>query len=203
MTSQGPAFSYPAPSSSGRGLKGWGEKSAQNIVQAIQKSKKAPLSRLLNALGIRHVGEVTAQLLAQHFHDLKALCTAMESEFLVVEGIGEQVALSVYQYFHDPLNQEMLDRLLSLGLCIEPPELKGEAPPLAGAVIVFTGSLVGLSRAQAKARVKELGGQVASAISKKVTLLVAGENSGSKLEKAGEAGITIIDEKDFRRLVSL
>ncbi len=185
------------------GLEGWGEKSAQNIVQAIQKSKKTPLSRFLNALGIRHVGEVTAQLLAQHFHDLKAIRTATESEFLVVEGIGEQVALSVYQYFHDPLNQEMLDRFLSLGLCIEQPALKGEAALLAGAMVVFTGSLVGLSRAQAKARVKELGGQVASAISKKVTLLVAGENPGSKLEKAREAGITIIGEEDFRRLVSL
>lgn len=185
------------------GLEGWGEKSAQNIVQAIRKSKKTPLSRFLNALGIRHVGEVTAQLLAQHFHDLKALHTATESDFLVVEGIGEQVALSVYQYFHDLLNQEMLDRLLSLGLSIEQPALKDEAAPLAGAVVVFTGTLPGLSRAQAKARVKELGGQVASAISKKVTLLVAGENPGSKLEKARETGITIIGEKDFRRLVSL
>jgi len=180
-------------------LEGWGEKSADNALRAIARAKDTSLSRLVGALGIRYVGEVTAELLAGHFKFLDRLITASKDDFLEVEGIGEQVAASLTDYFSDPSTRKMLTRLLELGLVIREPDI--DARPLNGEVFLFTGSLRGMSRNEAKQRVKEMGGQVVSGISRRVTRLVAGEKSGSKLKKAEEMGIQIVDEQQFMKLV--
>ncbi|MDG4475321.1 NAD-dependent DNA ligase LigA [Thiovibrio frasassiensis] len=183
-------------------LEGWGDKSAENAVRAIQQSRTPTLAKFLAALGIRHVGEVTAQLLARHFGSLARLMRAGEADFLHIEGIGEQVATSLVDYFQDQAVLEMLSRLEGLGVHVqeEKPAAEGEAA-LAGSVFLFTGSLAHLSRHEAKARIKELGGQVASSISRKVTHVVLGESPGSKLTKARELGLTVISEDEFLRLI--
>nr|MDA8163573.1 NAD-dependent DNA ligase LigA [Desulfobacteraceae bacterium] len=182
-------------------LEGWGEKSAQNAIAAIERSKKSTLARFLGALGIRHVGEVTAQLLASRFGSLARLTEATEEELLEVEGIGPQVAMSLCQYFRDPEVRAMHARLEELGLELAAPAAGGGLP-LSGAVFLFTGGLASFSRDEAKARVKERGGEVAAAISKKVTHVVAGDKPGSKLRKAQEMGIPILSEGEFRRLLT-
>jgi DNA ligase (NAD+) len=182
-------------------LEGWGEKSAQNAIAAIKKSKNATLTRFLTALGIRYVGEVTAQLLASRFGSLKRLAAASEEEFLEVEGIGPQVATSLHQYFQDPEVQAMHARLKDLGLELAVPAAEANLP-LSGAVFLFTGGLSSFSRDEAKARVKERGGAVAGTISKKVTHVVVGDKPGSKLRKAQEMGLNILSEEEFRQLLS-
>jgi len=181
------------------GLAGWGEKSADNALASIERAKHTSFSRLLGALGIRYVGEVTAELLARHFKSLNGLLAASKEELLAVEGIGEQAAASLVDYFSDPSTRAMLDQLLELGLVIQPPEIGTQ--PLDGEVFLFTGSLRTMSRNEAKQLVKEMGGQVVSAISKRVTRLVAGEKGGSKLKKAADLGIPIIEEQEFLQLV--
>ncbi|MGV1100650.1 NAD-dependent DNA ligase LigA [Thiovibrio sp. JS02] len=182
-------------------LPGWGAKSAENAVRAIEASKRPSLARLIAALGIRHVGEVTAQLLEQRFGDLSALSLARENDFLEIEGIGAQGAASLVDYFQDPAVQEMLTELASLGVRGQEPSPSESSGPLAGSLFLFTGGLAGLSRDEAKARVKALGGQVASTINRKVTHVVLGENPGSKLTKARELGLTVVTEEEFLRLI--
>jgi DNA ligase (NAD+) len=182
-------------------LPGWGEKSARNALQAIDKSRKTTLARFLSALGIRHVGEVTAQLLSRRFGSLERLTAATEEEFLEVESIGPQVATSLRQYFQDPAVKAMHDRLQELGLTFSTPAAAREQP-LSGAVFLFTGGLSSFSRDEAKARVKEQGGEVVSAISGKVTHVVTGDKPGSKLRKAQEMGLKVISEEEFKQLIS-
>ena len=183
-------------------LDGWGDKSAENAVRAIEASKTPTLAKFLAALGIRHVGEVTAQLLARHFASLARLLLAGEADFLHIGGIGEQVATSLVDYFQDPTVQEMLARLEALGVQVQEKKQDAEAAGAqAGSVFLFTGALAHLSRHEAKARIKELGGQVASGISRKVTHVVLGDNPGSKLTKARELGLTVITEDEFLRLI--
>jgi DNA ligase (NAD+) len=182
-------------------LPGWGEKSARKAVDAVARSKTVPLSRFLAALGIRHVGEVTAQLLASRFGTLERLATATEEEFLEIESIGPQVASSLRQYFQDPDVKVMHRRILDLGLTFSAPAA-GREQPLAGMVFLFTGSLASFSRDEAKARVKERGGEVVSAIGKKVTHVVIGDNPGSKLRKAQELGLKIISEEEFKVMLA-
>ncbi|MBU3937187.1 MAG: NAD-dependent DNA ligase LigA, partial [Proteobacteria bacterium] len=183
-------------------LDGWGYKSAENAVRAIQGSRNPTLAKFLAALGIRHVGEVTAQLLARHFTSLDRLVPAGEADFLQIEGIGAQMATSLVDYFQDPAVLEMLDRLKALGISIQEEKQGAEAGGgLAGSVFLFTGGLTRLSRHEAKARIKELGGQVATGISRKVTHVVLGDSPGSKLSKARELGLTVITEDEFLRLI--
>jgi DNA ligase (NAD+) len=183
-------------------LDGWGDKSAENALQAIEASKTPTLAKFLAALGIRHVGEVTAQLLARHFASLARLVPAGEEDFLQIEGIGEQVATSLVDYFQDPAVREMLSRLEALGVRVQEENRDAEdGGALAGSVFLFTGALARLSRHEAKARIKELGGQVASGISRKVTHVVLGESPGSKLTKARELGLAVITEDEFLRLI--
>ncbi len=181
------------------GLEGWGDKSADNVLQAVEHAKHTSLSRFLGALGIRYVGEVTAELLARHFKTLDAVMAAGREDLLEVEGIGEQAAASLIDYFSDPSTRQMLDRLLELGLDIRPPE--NGTSPLDGEVFLFTGSLQSMSRNEAKQLVKELGGQVVSGISQRVTRLIAGKKGGSKLKKAAALGIPILTEEEFLHLV--
>ncbi len=182
-------------------LEGWGAKSAENAIAAISKSKQTTLAKFLAAIGIRHVGEVTAALLEQRFGTLAALQAASEADFLEVEGIGEQVADSLFRFFTDDTVRAVLTRLVELGLAFTPPRQVAAGLPLAGRVFLFTGTLSACSRSEAKAMVKTRGGQVASAMNKKVTDLVCGEAAGSKLKQAEELGIRILGEAEFQELV--
>ena len=181
-------------------LERFAEKSAQNLLDAIEASKKTTLSRFIYALGIRHVGEVTAQLLANHFRSVEKLAKATEKDLEAIEGIGPEVATSIVSWFRDKKNMELLRRLLNAG--IEFTDLKEEKKerPLEGKTFLFTGALSSMTRSEAGDRVKSLGGKVASAVSRKVDYVVVGENPGSKYQKAKELGLKIIDENEFLKL---
>lgn len=181
------------------GKEGWGKKSAENLVAAVQKTKKTPLARLLAALGIRYVGEVTAELVADHFGSLEAVMKAVKNDFLAVEGIGDQAADSLVDYFSDESTRNMIDQLFAAGLVILPPA-EGQQP-LSGRVFLFTGTLHSMGRSEAKQMVKEMGAQVVSALSNRVTDLVAGEKAGSKLDKAREREISVVSEEEFLAII--
>jgi len=156
----------------------------------------------LSALGIRYVGEEVAALLDEHYSgSLENLMQAGEAELLEIEGIGPQTASSIRDYFHDPDLRNMLSKLMEFGLTIVSSIKNGNESPFAGYVFLFTGSLEAMSRDEAKVRVKEQGGKVASQISQKVTHVVAGDKPGSKLKKARELGVNILTEKDFTELL--
>jgi DNA ligase (NAD+) len=181
-------------------LERFAEKSAGNLVEAINKSKDVSLARCLYALGIRYVGEATAQLLAQHFHSLDKLQEAGEEDLLQVEGVGPQVAGSIQEYFQDSRNLKILAELKDLGLEPRPPE----PPPqtaLAGKTFVFTGGLERFSREEAKAQVTARGGKVSSSVSAKTDYVVAGADPGSKLAKARGLGVNILNEDQFEELL--
>ncbi len=182
-------------------LERFAEKSAANLVSAIQKSKTAPLHRFIYALGIRYVGEATAQLLAQHFESLERLAQAGEEELLQIEGIGPQVAGSIRDFFRQEKNQRLLKELAELGVKPLPPEKPGTAPALAGKTFVFTGALERFSREEAKALVTARGGRVSSSVSAKTDYVVAGAEPGSKLARARELGVTVLDEQAFLELL--
>ncbi len=184
-------------------LEGWGETSANNVITAIAAGKTPPLSRFLSALGIRHVGEGVATLLERHFHSLEKIEAATLEDLLEIEGIGLQIAESILAFFEKLENRAMLHQLLSLGLRIAAPEplFNAADAPLSGLVFLFTGTLSFASRDEAKARVKGLGGAVASTLNQKVTHLVVGDKPGSKAKKAVEMGITIVKEREFEELL--
>ncbi len=183
-------------------LDGWGEKSAEKLLAAVERAKSTTLAKLLAALGIRHVGETTAELLAARFGGLQPLMQAGEELLLAVDGIGGQTAAALREYFADPNNRSLINRLLETGLSVQAAEKKADGGPLAGMVFLFTGTLASMSRAEAEERVRQLGGAAASSISKKVTHLVAGEKAGSKLKKAAELNLVILDEQQFVRLAA-
>jgi DNA ligase (NAD+) len=181
-------------------LERFAEKSAQNIVNAIQGSKNPPFWRLINALGIRYVGEATAQILAQNFQSLEALMNAGEDELKAVEGVGEQVAASIREYFDTPRNQVIIRQLREAGVKEREPEPRA-AGPLVDKTFVFTGGLPRLSREEAKALVTARGGKVSSSVSAKTDYVVAGADPGSKYAKAVELGVAILDEAAFEELI--
>ena len=186
-----------------RDLEGWGEKSAEKAVKAIEAGKTTTLSRFLSALGIRYIGEISASLLEQRFGSLARIMQASAAEFLDVEGVGDQMAESLSSYFQDPSVQAMLRELGELGVRFEEPAADSSEKPLANMVFLFTGSLEKFSRSEAKARVKDLGGQVASSLSRKVTHVVCGNKPGSKRAKAQELGLMILDEGGFHNLLQM
>ncbi|NOQ46886.1 MAG: NAD-dependent DNA ligase LigA [Desulfobulbaceae bacterium] len=181
------------------GLDGWGEKSARNLIEGVEKAKNTNLARFLGALGIRYVGEVTAALLARHFSTLEDVMSAEKEDLLEIEGIGHQAAASLVDYFTDSSTRQMIGKLLERGLTVLPPETVEQ--PLDGLVFLFTGSLTGISRNEAKQLVKDMGARVVSGISGRVTDLVAGDKAGSKLKKAEQLGINIVREEQFLQLV--
>ncbi|MBU0675144.1 MAG: NAD-dependent DNA ligase LigA [Proteobacteria bacterium] len=182
-------------------LPGWGEKSASKALNALHKCKQTTLTRLISALGIRHIGEVTAQLLEDRFLTLDRLMAASADELAEIEGIGPQAGRSLTEYFANQGYQEMIAQLQASGVTIRPSKPSGALLPLVGKVFLFTGTLTSLSRSEAKARVKELGGQVASGISRKVTHLICGEKPGSKVDQAHHLGLAILSEDDFKMIV--
>ncbi|KQV46280.1 aromatic ring-opening dioxygenase LigA [Pelomonas sp. Root1217] len=179
------------------------EKSAQNIVDALEKSKTPTLARFLFSLGIRQVGETTAKELARHFGTLDKLMNASVEQLLEVPDVGPIVAASIHTFFAQPHNREVVEQLLAAG--VQPKESAGEADdrprPLLGKTLVLTGTLPTLSRDEAQALIEEAGGKVSGSVSKKTTYVIAGEEAGSKLEKARSLGVPVLDEAGLRALL--
>jgi len=177
------------------------DKSAQNIIDAIEKSKTKPLSKFLYALGIRHVGETTAEDLARHFPRLDDLFHLSEEDLMEIEGIGPEVAASVIQFFRDKKNKESIELLKKAGVKVIEPKIK-EKGKLTGKTFLFTGTLKTFGREEARNLVESLGGMTASSVSKKVDYVVVGEDPGSKSEKTKELGIKTLTEEEFKKIVS-
>jgi DNA ligase (NAD+) len=176
------------------------DKSAQNIIDAIEKSKIKPLSKFLYALGIRNAGETTAEDLARHFQRLDNFFHLSEEDLMEVQGIGPEVAASVHQFFWDKKNRESIDRLKKAGVKVIEPKAK-EKGKLAGKTFVFTGALKTFGRDEARTLVESLGATTASTVSKKVDFVVVGEDPGSKFVKAKELGIKTLTEDEFKKIV--
>jgi DNA ligase (NAD+) len=170
-------------------------KSAQNLLDALQKSKQTTLPRFLFGLGIRHVGESTAKALARHFGKLDAIMAASEAQLLEVADIGPIVAKSLRTFFDQPHNREVVEQLRACGISWPEGEPAVRAPtPLSGKTFVLTGTLPTLDREAAKAMIEAAGGKVAGSVSKKTSYVVAGAEAGSKLDKAHELGLAVLDE---------
>ena len=178
------------------GLERMAQKSAQNLVAALEKSKKRPLARFLNGLGIRHIGERMAEILAQRYRGLDALMDATEEDLLAMDEVGPEAAASLRAFFAREDVKKVIARLRESGVDPRPVE-RVAGGPLAGEVVVFTGTLTELTRDAAKARATSAGASVGSSVTRKTTLVVAGEKAGSKLKKATELGIRILSEDEF------
>jgi DNA ligase (NAD+) len=182
-------------------LERMGEKSASNLLEAINESRSRPLWRLLNGLGIPHVGVTSARDLAQRFHTLDALAAASEENLLAIHSIGEVMAAAIFKWFKNPDNLLLIESLRVSGLNFgESDEVTQQSDNrLANTTWVLTGTL-SISREEASEMIRNLGGKVTGSVSKKTTHLLAGEEAGSKLDKARELGIAILDEVEFRKL---
>lgn len=181
-------------------LEGWGEKKTDNLLHAIEASKQQPLERLLVALGIPHVGDTVARVLARHFGDLGSLRAASEEEIAVIEGVGPVIAQAVRQFFDNPRTAEQVDRLVAAGVRTDT-DRPDVAPVLQGRTLVLTGSLAGFTRDEAKEAIEDRGGRVTSSVSKNTDAVVAGDNAGSKADRAVELGVPVIDEDGLVRLL--
>jgi DNA ligase (NAD+) len=176
------------------------DKSSENLLEAIEKSKATTLARLVYALGIRHVGEHVAQVLADHFPSIEAIEKASLEDLTSVKEIGEVVGESIHSFFRQETNRKVLRDLAAYGVRYEARASRAGGK-LAGKVFLFTGTLKGLKRDEAKRMVEAQGGRVASSMSKKVDYLVVGDDPGSKLDEARRLGTKTVDEEEFRRLV--
>lgn len=176
------------------GLERMGTKSAQNLLDAIEKSRQTRLARFIYALGIREVGETTAANLARYFHDFDTLKSANKDELLDVPDVGPVVAHFIAGFFADERNREMIDRLIAAGIHWPQEEVDPGQQPLDGQTIVLTGTLSAMSRSEAKEKLQQLGAKVSGSVSTNTNLVVAGPGAGSKLKKAEELGIRVMDE---------
>lgn len=179
-----------------------GKKSAENLVDAIMRSKRTTLARFLYALGIPEVGEVTAVNLASHFADLAELMAAGQDELETVADVGPVIAQHVHEFFDQPHNVAVIDALRRNGVSWPTPEQKSGSQLLEGQVFVLTGGLDSMTRDEARARIEQLGGKVTSSVSRKTSYVVAGSDAGSKLQKAEELGITVLDEAGLLKMLS-
>ncbi|HSH89862.1 MAG TPA: NAD-dependent DNA ligase LigA [Ramlibacter sp.] len=179
------------------------EKSAQNLLAALEKSKQTTLPRFLYGLGIRHVGEATAKDLARHFGKLDAIMDAGVEHLLEVTDVGPIVAESVHTFFEQPHNREVVEQLRACGVTWEEGEAAARAPkPLAGKTVVLTGTLPTMTRDEAKDQLEAAGAKVAGSVSKKTDYVVAGAEAGSKLDMARELGVAVLDEDGLKELLS-
>ncbi len=178
-------------------IEGFKEKSIQNLLSAIERSKKPTLARFIFALGIKHVGEGTAELIAEAVHDIDGLFALTEEDLLAIEGIGPKVATSVIEFLDDKENQKEINDLLALGVEPKSPPKKKKGHPFFGKTFVLTGTLEKYSRSEAASLIKERGGKVASAVSSETDFVLVGSEPGSKYTKAKKLGIPILDEKEF------
>jgi DNA ligase (NAD+) len=177
------------------------EKSANNLLQSLEKSKSTTLARFIYALGIRHVGEATAKELARHFGNLDALLEASEEQLLEVADIGPVVAHSIKTFLSDPMNLELIEQLRAAGITWPEHQVENAPRPLVGKTFVLTGTLPNLTRDQAAEMIEAAGGKVAGSVSKKTSYVVAGAEAGSKLAKAEELGVAILDEAALLHLL--
>lgn len=186
-------------------LERMGEKSAANLLQGIEASKRRPLARLIFGLGIRYVGEGAAKLLAGHFHSLDRMAEASEEEIAAIDGIGEKTAASVKDFFGREENRAVLEKLRAAGMPFE--EAAPETPATAGderfmgKTFVFTGTLTRFTREEASRMVEARGGKTTGSVSKKTDYVVAGEAAGSKLKKAQELGVAVLSEEAFLEMI--
>ena len=178
------------------GLERMAEKSAANVIDAVEKSKTRPLWRFIAGLGIRHIGGQSAQILAEHFGSLEAIMAAEEKELEAADQIGPTMAKSIYEYFRDEKKREVIGGLLAAGVKPAQPKIK-RGGKLAGKTIVVTGSLETMTRQQAEQTIRQAGGKASSSISNKTDFLLAGTDPGGKLDKAKELNVKIISETEF------
>jgi DNA ligase (NAD+) len=182
-------------------LERMGDKSAQNLLDEIEASKKNSLARLVYALGIRFVGERTAQLLATHFGSLEAIRDASEEQLTEVGEVGPKVAASIGEFFSEKANRDLIKRLRDAGLKPKEEKLAVKDARLEGKTFVFTGSLERRSREEGGAEVAEHAGKVTGTVTKKTDYVVVGAEPGSKFDRAKELGVTILNESDFEKLL--
>ncbi len=184
------------------GLERMAEKSADNVIRAVEASKTRPLWRFVTALGIRHIGGQSAQILAEYFGSLDAIMNATQEELAQIDQIGPTMAESVYEYFRNPGNRAVIDQLLAAGLRPQQPKARPRRRgKLQGKTIVVTGTLENFTRQQIEQAIRQAGAKSSSSVSKKTDFVLAGENPGSKLDKARELGIEVIDESQFIKLI--
>ncbi len=184
-------------------LEGMAEKSANNLLQGLQDSKMVPFSRVLFAMGIRHVGETVAKKLVNHFENIHALSDASKEELMEVDEIGEKIADSIISYFLNPNHLKTLDKLISVGLQFQNEKKLNQSNKLEGKTFVVSGVFETFSRDEIKLLIEENGGKNVGSISSKTSFVIAGDNMGpSKLKKAEDLNISIINEEDFRRMIS-
>jgi len=184
------------------GLDGYASKGTDSLIAAIETSKTQLLSRLLAALGIRHVGSMAAQLLARHFGTLDGIAAASEDDITAVRGLGATIAEGVVGYFSDPGAQRLVEKLRKAGVNFTEPGQVAAGGALSGKTVVITGTLPTLTRPNATEAVEQAGGRVTSSVSRATSFLVAGEDAGSKLEKARSLGVEIIDEAELLRRIA-
>ena len=175
------------------------DKSADNVLASIEGSKQRPLSRVLHALGIRYVGDRTAEILAEQFGSMDALLAASPEELIETEGIGPKIGESIYEFLHADREVEIIERLEQAGVNMAQARTRVQGGPLLGTTWVLTGSLARWPRSQAEARIKALGGKISDSVTKKTTHVVVGEAPGSKLARAQQLGIPILDEEAFQK----
>jgi len=180
----------------------WGKKSTQNLLDAIEKSKTRPFSRVLYALGVRHVGASIAQLLVDNFNTIEQLIAVTETDLQSLQGIGPQIAESVVRFFADSHNQHIIHRLKNAGVqMIEKKKRVRTSQQFSNKNFVLTGSLASMTRGEAKQRIEALGGKVVSSLSKNTDYVIVGTDAGSKLEKAKTLGILLLDEQKFLNML--
>lgn len=178
-----------------------GEKSAQNLLTSLERSKNPPLNKFIFALGIRNVGEHIAKILAREFGSIEKLMGATVEELTSIHEIGTEIAANIVQFFHEPKNTLVMEKFHRAGVMPQQAEAAAKDSPLRGISFVFTGTMESMPRSQAKAIVEALGASVHSTTTRKTTYVVAGSDPGSKLDKARSLGVTILDEKEFLNLI--
>jgi DNA ligase (NAD+) len=176
------------------------EKSAENLITAIERSKDTTMSRFLFALGIRNVGETVADILAEHFPTVEVLLNASEETLAQIHGVGPVIAKEIVSYAANPDNRRVVEQLLTVGITY-PAAPETKSAEFEGMTFVFTGTLTRMTRDEAQTEVKKRGGKASSSVSKKTTYVVAGKNAGSKLDKATKLGVELIDEDTFIKMI--
>ena len=192
---------------------GWGQKSANNLFNAIEAKRIIPLNKMLYALGIRHVGETSAMLLSKHYksfddlkksmNEAKSLEGSSWSDLMSIDGVGEILAKAVVQIFNNPAQRQIIDNLVEELVIEDEIENIVSGSPLEGMVVVFTGSLELMTRSEAKISAEKFGAKVSGSVSKKTDLVVSGPGAGSKEKKAIELGVKVLSESEWLKLINL